>query len=231
MSDNILLSPDIVALFQQYGTNIKIEKDRPVFKEGEQSNDIFLIHAGSVSIVKDTEGGKQMMLRIVGPQNCIGEDSIFSDSSTHHFTAISMEPTLLTVLNRSKFEELLVNSTSVMIEWTKYVQLIYSRNQTRFRDLMLNGKKGALYSTLIRLANTYGIPEDHGSIKINFPLTNQHIANLCAMSREVVNRMLNDLKSEGIVSFQKGIITIHDIEKLRTENQCENCPSCICRID
>ena len=30
--------------------------------------------------------------------------------------------------------------------------------------------------------------------------------------REVVNRMLNDLKKLGIISFDKGIITVHDLQ-------------------
>ncbi len=227
----MLLSPSVVSLFHQHGTNIKVDKDRPIFKEGEQSSDIFLIISGSVSINKDTESGKLMTLRIVGATNCIGETAVFSDNAVHSFSAITMEQTQLAVLNRKRFEELLINSTGLMVEWTKYIQLIYLKNQTRFRDLMLNGKKGALYSTLIRMANTYGISEDDGSIKIDYPLTNQELANLCAMSREVVNRMLNDLKNEGTVSFHKGFITIHRLDRLKTENQCEDCPLCICRID
>lgn len=30
------------------------------------------------------------------------------------------------------------------------------KQHSKFRDLLLYGKKGALYSTLIRLANSYG---------------------------------------------------------------------------
>ena len=229
--DHTLVSPDISLLFKQYGSIIKLEKDRSVYIEGELAQDVYFIVSGSIAINKDTEGGKLLTLRIVGPENCIGESGVFADNTHHSFSALTLETTQLLVLPKNKLEKFLVNSTQLMVEWTKYIQLIYLKNQTRFRDLMLYGKKGALYSTLIRLCNTYGEPLSNGRIKINFSLTNQEIANLCSMSREVVNRMLNDMKSEGLISFHKGIITINDLELLRRENQCESCPLCVCRID
>ena len=36
----------------------------------------------------------------------------------------------------------------------------FPKTQTKFRDLVLNGKKGALYSTLIRMTNSYGSPKE-----------------------------------------------------------------------
>lgn len=229
--DHTLVSPKISLLFQQYGSLIKLEKDRQVFSEGELSQEIFFILSGSIAINKDTEDGKLLTLRIVGPDNCIGESGVFADNVHHGFSALTLEPTQLLILPKNKLENLLVNSSELMVEWTKYIQLIYLKNQTRFRDLMLYGKKGALYSTLIRLSNTHGETLPDGKIKINFSLTNQEIANLCAMSREVVNRMLNDMKNEGLISFHKGIITVHDLDLLKRENQCESCPLCVCRID
>ncbi|WP_264158167.1 helix-turn-helix domain-containing protein [Psychrobacillus glaciei] len=35
-------------------------------------------------------------------------------------------------------------------------------------------------------------------------MTNQEIANLCATSRGVVNRMLNDIKKSDIITLNKG---------------------------
>ena len=81
----------------------------------------------------------------------------------------------------------------------KWISEHLRRMQTKFRDLVLHGKKGALYSTLIRMTNSYGVLKENG-ILIDLPLTNQELANFCATSRESVNRMLNELKSK--VQFQ-----------------------------
>lgn len=106
----------------------------------------------------------------------------------------------------------------------------YQITQTKFRDLILNGKKGALYSTLIRMANSYGVETENG-ILINIDMTNQELANFCGATRESINRMLSNLRKKGVISFQNKKITIHDLQYLKDEINCENCPVSYCRID
>ena len=95
---------------------------------------------------------------------------------------------------------------------------------------MLNGKQGALYSTLIRMVNTYGKKTDDGGILIDLFMTNQDLANFIGVARESVNRMLNDLQSKGIIKMDHGYITVLDMNYLRVENDCDDCPDEICRM-
>lgn len=231
MAENAPISSGIYSLFEQFGSIIKIEKDQPIFLEGERAEDVYLIQSGSVRISKDTESGKLLTLRIAGPNSYIGETAVFCEVVYHSLSANAVEPTKVLTLNRGLLEKYLTSDSERMMEWMKVIQTHNLKNQTRFRDLLLHGKKGALFSTLVRLSNTYGVRQEDGSILIDYPLTNQELANFCATSREVVNRMLNDLKSGQIVTFNKSIITIHDLDYLRREIECDNCPLTICRID
>ena len=95
------------------------------------------------------------------------------------------------------------------------------KQHLKFRDLVLYGKKGALYSTLIRLANSYGMETDEG-ILISVPLTNQELANYSASARESLNRMLADLRKSGVIAMRGHLILIKDIDYLKEEIHCEN---------
>lgn len=231
MKENNVTATNLYSLFEHFGSIIKIEKDRPVFSEGERSEEVYFIQSGSVRISKDTESGRILTLRISGALTFIGEASVFCETIYHSVSATAIEPTQVLALSRSQLEKLLTTSPVNMMEWMKLIQAHNLKNETRFRDLLLHGKKGALFSTLVRLSNTYGVQQENGSILINYSLTNQELANFCATSREVVNRMLNDLKNNHTISFQKGIITIHDFAFLRKEIECDNCPIDICRVD
>ncbi|WP_162785115.1 Crp/Fnr family transcriptional regulator, partial [Bacillus sp. P14.5] len=88
----------------------------------------------------------------------------------------------------------------------------------------------ALYSTLIRMANSYGVEVEDG-ILIDLKLKNQELANYCGTSRERVNRMLNELAQEGIISLPSRQIIIHDLDRLKLLNHCEDCPISVCVID
>ncbi|MEK1831503.1 helix-turn-helix domain-containing protein [Priestia megaterium] len=48
-------------------------------------------------------------------------------------------------------------------------------------------------------------------ILLNVTLTNQEIANLCGTSREVVNRMLAELRKNEVISMADGKIIIHKL--------------------
>lgn len=61
---------------------------------------------------------------------------------------------------------------------------------------MLNSKPGALSSTLIRLANTFGKAEGTG-LPISLRLTRSELADYIGCARESVNRMLGELKKQG----------------------------------
>lgn len=221
----------MVELFLQHGKTVRFDREHTVFQEGERADDIFFIKNGTVQINQQTESGKELTLRICSRGVIIGENSIFCQIQYHSTTAIATEPSELLTLSKDKLEFLFTDQPYLLVDYLKWMQNENIKNQTRMRDLVLHGKKGALFSTLIRLANTYGEKKDDNSIFINFSLTNSEVANLCATSREMINRMLNDLKKHHIISFEKGFITIHDLNFLKKQIECADCPLAICRID
>lgn len=225
------LQVKIHALFKNNGVFIKVDKDSKIFLEGERAEEIFFIESGAIQISQETESGKELTMRICGPNSIIGEGSLFCHLTYNSMTAKVLEPSTLYVLSRKSMEQLLTEHPIMMVEYLKWLQIENFKHQSRLRDLILNGKKGALFSTLIRLTNTYGKTLVDGAIVIDFPLTNSELANLCGTSREMINRMLNDLKKHHILTFAKGYITIHNLKFLKDEIACENCPLHICRID
>src|SRR5690606_22765994 len=101
----------------------------------------------------------------------------------------------------------------------KQMSIDQQKSQSKFRDLILHGKKGALYSTLIRMTNSYGIQQSDG-ILIDIAFTNQELANFCGMSREVVNRLLSSLNKDDNISILVEKIIIHDLQVLNDEINC-----------
>lgn len=53
-------------------------------------------------------------------------------------------------------EKLLSSKTELMVYRLRYTQTEHLRTQSKLCDLVLNGKKDGVYSTLIRMGNTFG---------------------------------------------------------------------------
>ncbi|WP_231571063.1 Crp/Fnr family transcriptional regulator [Gordoniibacillus kamchatkensis] len=114
----------------------------------------------------------------------------------------------------------------------KWMSLQHRTTQSKFRDLMLFGKPGALASTLIRLCNSYGVATKDG-IRIDAKLTNTELADFIGATRESVNRMLSDLKKDGIIDMSGGHLVVKSLAELKSICQCPSFPACpreICRI-
>ncbi|MDT9023575.1 MULTISPECIES: Crp/Fnr family transcriptional regulator [Rossellomorea] len=230
MSENLGVPSGIKQLFFEKNKVKTVKKGTFLFQEGKPAHELYLIKSGRIQISKVIPDGRELSLRICSSDDVIGELTLFTKEAYYMLSAKILENTETYVLPKEVFEEKLSGDNSLTIQWLKWIQIQNQQNQTKFRDLVLHGKKGALYSTLIRMSNSYGKPVENG-ILIDFPLTNQELANFCGSSREVVNRLLSELKKENVLVWEKGYITILDLNFLKDEIDCENCPVSICRID
>jgi len=206
------------------------KKDTFLFREGDTIKGIYLIRSGKVQIGKVTPEGRELTLRLCGPNQFVGEFTLFSEAPKYMLDAKVVEAAVCVKIQIEDLEEALSNDAKLAVSFMKWMGINHQKTQTKFRDLMLHGKKGALYSTLIRMTNSYGIREENG-VLIDLTLTNQELANFCGMTREVVNRLLSDLKKQNMVSMVNGKIFIHDLQYLKDEINCENCPIAFCKID
>lgn len=201
-----------------------------LFQEGEPADNIFWLRSGKVQVGKLVSDGRELTIRVSKKQDMLIEMTLFEDHAVYMMNAKAIESGQAWTIPRQKLEQLLSADPKLMVLWLRYTQNEHFRTQSKLRDLVLNGKKGGVYSTLIRMGNTFGKQTKDG-LFLDVPLTNQEMANLCGTSREVVNRLLAQLKKEGVIKMNRNQITLCDIDFLKREINCENCPIHICQID
>lgn len=207
-----------------------MEKGRYLFQESTPASDLYYIINGKVEVSKVVPDGRELTIRISSENDLVGETVLFSQNPKYMMNAKMMEDGTVAVISKEALEEKIASDSHLAVEMMTWLSAQNRKNQAKFRDMLLHGKKGAFYSTLIRLSNSYGIDAEDGKV-INLPFTNQELANFCGTSREVVNRMLAQLRKNNVISIKKGRITILDFDYLKQEIDCENCPIEICTID
>ncbi|RAK17017.1 CRP/FNR family transcriptional regulator [Anoxybacillus vitaminiphilus] len=224
------ISNELEELLNMVHYNKEIKKGTYLFHEGGAADEIYYIQSGKIQISKTAADGQELTLRICSEGELIGELTLFCAPAKYMLSAKVVEDGVVSAIKKDVLEKSLLKNGKLALQFMKWMSDHFRKTQTKFRDLILHGKKGALYSTLIRMCNSYGIMKEDG-ILINLQLTNQDLANFCGTSREVVNRMLSELRKKGIISMRKGKIKIHNLKYLREEINCEDCPPEICRID
>ncbi|MCA1030308.1 Crp/Fnr family transcriptional regulator [Bacillus timonensis] len=229
-NDTDFLTEDLKKLFSSSNHIEKVKKDNYLFQEGMESSQMYLIKSGLIQVSKLTSDGKELTLRVCTENDIVGELSIFSEEAKYMLNAKALEDSEVIIIQKAFLEQELLKNGPLAVEFMKWLSNHLRKTQTKFRDLVLNGKKGALYSTLIRMTNSYGVKQEDG-ILIDMALTNQDLANFCGTSRESVNRMLSELKKQNVITTINGKMHIIDLQFLKDEISCEECPTYLCSID
>jgi len=209
----------------------KMDTGSYIFWEGDPADNLYYVRSGRVKIMKSTEDGKDMIMSIMQKGDLIMEMGGFTESH-HHFNAEVLQDAEIGVIQRKDLEILLYRHGDFALEFMSWMSLMHQMTQSKFRDLLLYGKTGALASTLIRLCNSYGTATPDG-IRIDLKLTNSELADMIGATRESVNRMLSDMKAAGTVAMKQGQIVVKKLSDLRATCNCPTFPACpveICRI-
>ncbi len=205
-----------------------VEEGSYLFWDSDVADKLYYIKKGHVRITKSSDEGKEFILYLFQEGDLFGEWASYEEAR-YSYNAVAAEDSVLGVIQQRDLEILLWQHGEMAVEFMKWMGLMHRITQTKFRDLMMYGKTGALCSTLIRLANTYGSSNTEG-ILVTHRFTNTELGDMIGATRESVNRILSDLKSKKVIDYRDSNILIKDIEYLRDICRCEDCPLSICRI-
>ncbi|HUC94215.1 MAG TPA: Crp/Fnr family transcriptional regulator [Paenibacillus sp.] len=223
-----VFSADSLSLLRQTAKPVRVSAGDCLYRENEPANRLYLVTAGSFKVSKPLGDGTSVTLYLHIPGDLFGEPDPL-ELSAHRFEARALEDSEAGEILQAEVNGLLQANGAFALEFMNWMGTIHRMTQSKFRDLLLYGKSGALCSLLLRLSNMYG-PERGGRPVIGKRITNSEMAEMIGATRESVNRMLSDMRSQGVISVEGGRIVINDPDYLRNVCHCESCTKDICRM-
>jgi CRP-like cAMP-binding protein len=220
----------LVYFFQKKEPIQKIKAGSVLFQEKDSVEYVYLLLKGSISLGRVHLRGKDFTLKILNDHELIVEYQLFKPSPRYQYHAKTLTDCDMILIKKEQVEEFILNDPEAMNALVAWLSTGYLKAQMKCQDLIMNGKKGGLYSILIRLCNTYGVKNNDG-ILIDLPLTHQELANLTFGTREVIQRALKDLRDKGIIDYDNQKITIKKLNYLKEEVDCQNCSHEICGLN
>lgn len=207
-----------------------IKKGSLLFQEGDPVTHIYLLLEGTISVGRIHENGKEFIMKILHEEDLLLEYLLFKHSPKYHYFARAITDCELLIIDKSDFEDFALHDQRMLASLTAWLGTGYLKANIKCQDFIMHGKKGSLYSILIRLCHSFGKRTSNG-ILIDFPLTHQELANLTFGTREVIQRTMKELRDGGIISISSQKITIKDLGFLKKAVDCQNCPIEICGLN
>lgn len=178
------------------------DKNSIIIRESDAGDALFVILAGTVRVYVSDADGRQMVLGHYGPPETIGEMAF--EGQARSASVCAMEPTVCSVVPREALLGAIRANPAIALR-------ILATVSARTRSATGVVKSLALmdvYGRVARLLLSLQTVEIDGRRWTQERLTQQEIANRVGASRDMISRILKDLRTGGYIATRDRRITI-----------------------
>lgn len=191
----------------------KFKKKERIFLEGSKKEAVYFIKKGIVKAFKTDENGNEHIISLLKEGEMFPHTGFFIHDY-YPATTEAVIDTLLIAVPTESFEALMIKSPTIAVKVIRSISEKLKELQEKLQSITGKDTHERIVGFFIKLVNDYGKKEDE-VIYIPLPMTNQEFANHIGTTRETVNRVINQLKKEGILEQIKSGYIIKNIEALK----------------
>jgi len=176
-------------------------KNSIVITEGDSSSSLYVILSGEVKVFVSDEEGKTNIVNRLGPGDYFGELSLI-DEEPRSASVEALSKCRMSILSRQYFVQYLEQHPRVAISLLKGMGRRLRNTTGHAKNLALMDVFGRIASVLLNAAS------DEDGRLITPALTQQDIADQVGSSREMVSRILKDLRAGEYIALEGKRIVI-----------------------
>ena len=196
------LSGDELNSLEQLGEIKKYKKKTVIINKGEQAEGLYIILSGKVEIYVSDDAGKEVVLNVQGPGEHFGELALLGGME-RTASVETLEDSSFMIITKDVFTNFLHSNPKIPLNLIRGLVERVTALSENVSNLALLDTYGRLARLLIDSSR-----EENGRL-ITEDLTQQDIANRIGSSREMVNRILKDLRQGEYISIEGKRIVIH----------------------
>ncbi|MEJ2114346.1 MAG: response regulator [Flavobacteriaceae bacterium] len=207
--DKIKTLQDLKNFFYDNGEYFNYSTNDIIYKEGYNSNYIYLINKGAVKCFKFEEHGKELITALYKQGDLFGYTS-FEQNIPYQETATAVKEVELIGITKKELNNVLVKNHKLTLE---FIQILTDDLREVKDDLLqmayssVNKKTAA---TILKFAEKLNRkPED--PIKIS----RSDLASVAGIATETLIRTMTNFRKQGIITIEGRNIKILDVQKLK----------------
>ena len=194
---------------------VKWEADEVVFEEGDLGSCCYVLHSGSVKVLRRLPDGRRITLSRMGPGSVFGELALFN-GERRSASVVALELTSAIALAAEDVMEVLRTDPAATLRVAVSLADRLRATNERLLEYALATTSGRVVATLLAQVEARQA-QGAGDRDVEVVGTATDIARLAGSPRENVVRVMHWLENEGIISMKRGKTIVHDPAAL-TEN-------------
>ena len=213
MIANLKQLAELVDVFSRLGVRKTYKKGDFIIHPGEQPPGVFYIVQGLVKAYDITKYNEENLL-IIRKQDEIFPLIWALTGQERHITYQALAQTVVLEISRQHFEEQIISHTGALAPLLDMAIEMYRLHSERILNLEYRTVRERIVSFLLTTATRFGTRTSEGLV-IEAPIRHQDIASSINATRETTSRELSALEKKGLITKDKSLYVLKDINSLR----------------
>lgn len=202
------LSPEAIDDTLREARSQRYAKNTVVFEQGQEAGSFFLLLHGRVRAQKLTPAGEQVVIRFIAPGEMFGVAMAIGQSA-YPATAIAVVDCVALAWPNSAWPGLLARHPSLGVHTMQTLGARLQESQTRLMELSTQEVEGRIAHALLRILQSGGRDTRDG-VLIDFPISQQDIAQMTGTTLHTVSRVLSAWAGRGLVVTGRQKIVVRE---------------------
>ncbi|HUW74663.1 MAG TPA: Crp/Fnr family transcriptional regulator [Methyloceanibacter sp.] len=190
----------------------RVQKGAAVFRQGEKATAFFVLLHGRLKVVKTTPHGEQMIIRFVHPGDIYGIAKALRRED-YPATVIAVVDSVTLVWPAEIWDEFMASHPAFAVNVMQMMGDRLQEAHARIKELSTEEVEHRVAHTVLRLITQSGKQTDEG-VLVDFPITQQELAEASGTTLHSVSRTLSAWESAGLVSVGRRKIVVRDADAL-----------------
>ena len=191
------------------------KKNEYIYLPDQSSDKIYFIAEGRIKIGSFSSNGKEITKAILDKGQVFGELSLIGEEKRRDF-AICLEKSSICIISKEEMKDLIKDHSSLSLFLMKIVGSRVLEVEKRLESLVFKDSRSRIVEYLVELIEKKGQRVGYEWVIRNF-YTHQEIANITATSRQTVTTVLNELRNDNILTFNRKRLLVRDLDALKNE--------------
>jgi CRP/FNR family transcriptional regulator, cyclic AMP receptor protein len=207
------LCPHKVKVMDQHHSFHYYKKDQFIYFPEQTADTIYMIAEGRVRIGHYLDDGKEVVNTILGHGEIFGELALAGELKRKDFAQSMDDKTTVCPLGLADLKALMFENQELSFKMIKLIGLRLMKLERKVELLVFKDARTRIVEFLKDSASWKG-KKVGSETMIPTRLTHKDIAALTGTSRQTVTTILNELKDQNLINFDRRKILIRDLDKL-----------------
>jgi CRP/FNR family transcriptional regulator, cyclic AMP receptor protein len=198
---------------------LEVPKGEYIYFEAYNHNKVYFVKEGTIKIGYIDDDGNEKIKEIIRKGELFGQFSLERDNLHGEFAQAYKDNVSICAFTIDDFERLLKNRPDLALKYSKQVGAKLRNIENRLINLLNKDVKTRLIHFLWQLVEQNLVENTAEGFCMPNYLTHEDIASLIGSSRQTVTTMINELETEGVLSYNRQEICFLDVKKLQKRVQ------------